>query len=376
VRETLLFIAISIVLGSAHATSTAGPTAPCEMTARPQWLTFFCRFMTDELYRVAGNRNPGSTDAFAAWTPFFDEKTGVLEGLARMDEKGAVHERRYTPWSTHLKAENKCAEAGYLNPYFLALPSNSAQWRSQILGLGWQRLPADPQDPTQAFEPGAMFIMFTAANITRSGLKSSDQSVRAVLFGAAYESGVMRPEYERDGEISLVAENGSVTKIDDLEEAAQQLRRSRVLFVNDMEKTWREGLQDAIAAVRHVPHSTFVYVYLAQNLLGLPSADNTLFRNRLALLVRRTASDHSNGDRIAVFSTGWSSHIVGSAISAYPNRFEHTMLVPSPGPWGEAEMERDLRSGVKTNINIGTKDPIGALGFEPLGSRFTATCLQ
>jgi hypothetical protein len=62
--------------------------------------------MTDELFRAAKSRGSDSEDAaFVPWVPFFDDKTGVIDGLAKPDTKGSVIEKRYAPWSPYLKRD-------------------------------------------------------------------------------------------------------------------------------------------------------------------------------------------------------------------------------------------------------------------------------
>jgi hypothetical protein len=90
---------------------------------------------------------------------------GLLEGFQRQDSAGGKEpSRRYAPWSAHIKTALGCSDDRVANPYRL---STGVVPRTQLLGLGWAGVARDASDPTDTLDPEAMFVLYTAANLTR-----------------------------------------------------------------------------------------------------------------------------------------------------------------------------------------------------------------
>ena len=72
------------------------PGSVCRRKDQPEWIKFFCNFMTQELWNAAGRPKFQADLESAGWIPFFNLESKLLEGLIRKDKV----ETRYTPWTT------------------------------------------------------------------------------------------------------------------------------------------------------------------------------------------------------------------------------------------------------------------------------------
>lgn len=335
------------------------PGPACQRDARPKWLEFFCNFMTQDIWIAGGRQKFLANTAQPDWIPFFSPESGLIEGLAQTGSGGSKVKQKYTPWSLHFKETMHCRKEQKVDPYIFR---HTQRFRGDLLGLNWNEVSKDATDPTSGFEEGAMFMLFTLADFKESHKERTTASLSTLLFNIASGEGSFRPDYQRDGEVSLVKPDGTVMRLDSLDSAAQYMQETQWLFTNDFMKTWGEAVQDAqlLSANKARP---LVHIYMAQDILTLPWANNTTYRKRLEYLIKKAATLSAGTRKIAVMSHGWSGHIVGAAVFSYPNVFEHSSMGPSPGPWNFAEYLRVLQSTqVKTSILVGQYDFVSLLG--------------
>jgi hypothetical protein len=195
--------------------------------------------------------------------------------------------------------------------------------------------------------------VFSEINTT----ESSGKLLRSIVVGES----PYQPDYQRDGDVALVTPNGDVTHLKTLESAIEQLKRVRILFTNDFMKTWEEGIGDA-KAISKLTNSQIVYIYIAQDILTLPTSRNHIYRERLKHLIREAVPYETSKSRLRIISHGWSGHIAASAVMHYKN-IDHDIFSPAPGPWGKGEYLNALRHTKATvNVYIGDYDIVSLLG--------------
>ena len=312
--------------------------------------------MTKELWTAAGRPKYRANATDPGWIPFFETTSGLLEGLIRVGVPEDKAERRYTPWSWFFRGRMGCGISEATNPYLLR-----EHQRRYLLGLNWANFTNDPADPTGDFEQGAMFVLFTLANLPEVHDEKAAEPVGRLLSSIASGDSAFRPDYKRDGEAALVSPVGTVTSFDKLDLVAEQLGKGSYLFTNDFMKSWDNGLREAkyLSTKQNQP---VVYVYLAQDILALPWTRNSTYRKRLEYIVRKALLFLPKTRLLKVISHGWSGHIVASIVMPYAN-VEHLALGPSPGPWGKAEYLHAVRnSKAKTKILVGEYDLVSLLG--------------
>lgn len=320
----------------------------------PTWIRFFCSFMTEELWISAERPTFHSKSTNLDWSPFFDLNSGLLEGLMLKD-KG---EKRYAPWSRFFKEKMNCAGNETINPFVFQSTENL---RSDLLGLNWEYLSRDTGDPTNDFEDGAMFVLFTLANFTKTHKENVKVPLNKLLFRLASGETTFRPDYRRDGEVSLVTLDGKATRLDDLDIAARYVKETQYLFTNDLMKTWDEAFQDA-KVISVDTKKPLVFIYLAQDIVALPWSNNDIYRKRLKYLVSKAALPPSNSNGFAIVSHGESGPIVASTTMSYPN-IKHMAINPTSGPWGKKEFLYALKNTkAKTSLAIGGEDFVTFLG--------------
>lgn len=365
---TVIFIFVSALQGSAVAQDSldypeAGSgelASPCERKNQPQWVQFYCNYMTIDLWNKAGRPLFKSKNPELVWVPFYYKDVGnkyarndgLLEGLRL--ERLTNSEVRYTPWSVYFKEKMGCLNSNIVNPYKF---SQKAAPRSRFLAFGWKDAVIDGNDPTQVFEPGAMFVLFSLANLHVWGIENWANSDH-VRFGYY---GYLKPDYQRDAEVWLINPNGEKKKLENLDEAAQELYRVGMMYTNDSISTWKRGFKEALGISQN-KNRPFIYIYLAQDIFYAWS-DNSIYRKRLKYLIDEAVKmcDSSQEYCIGIMSYGWSSHIVASTVMNHPNVM-HFPLNPSHGPWGNEEYLNAIGKA-KTKIIHSDHDFVSTLGL-------------
>jgi len=334
--------------------------SPCKRSNKPNWVKFYCNFMTKEIWERSGGFAYAGSKDIGAWIPFYYVDTngkhprnnGLLEGFKK---RGAgIEDIRYTPWSVFLKKQMGC-EGKVNNPFYL-LSENVL--RSKILSLGWKAVKTDEKDPTQGLEQGSFFTLFSLANLQKwVSVNWRNESHIDLAYG-----GYLRPDYHYDGGVWLVKSNGDRERFDNLDKASKVLDETGMLFINDSFKSWRDGLIDAIALAKS-KNRNIVYMYLAQDIF-YDWSNNSTFRKRLKYLINKTMGlcKQDKEHCLKIVSHGWSSHIVASTTMKYP-KIKHFLLNPAPGFWGYKEYVNALEHTVATSkILYGGKDFISPLG--------------
>jgi hypothetical protein len=347
------------------------PGPACKRQVQPNWLQFFCRFMTEKVWISAGSPSFRAADG-SAWQPFFDPDSTLIEGLTPIHASEAIPKPRYTPWARFFRQELRCDKHQIINPYVFRYAQAR---RAQLLGLNWAGLSSDPADPTSSLEDGAMFMLFTLAGLKDTHKERDSAPLHVILFGMASGETTFRPDFQRDGEVALVRPNGTVVPLDDLDVAAKYLRQTVWLATNDVVKTKDASLHEA-KLLSSKAGRPLVHIYMAQDLLTLPWSNNTTYQNRLEYLVKRTVALSGGNNKIAAVSHGWSAHLVAAAVIPYPGVMEHISLAPSPGPWHVSEYLDLLRkTKVQTHIAVGQYDFVAFLGGGADPGRSVPTCV-
>ncbi len=337
---------------------TQDPGRICQRGTLPQWLDFFCNFFTEKHWMNIGK--PAFKNAFdgSSWVPFFDVESGIIEGLKQAGRGEHKMKRRYAPWSRFFREKLHCEKGKITNPFVFQAPDG---FRNQLLGLNWRKVRYDQLDPTGQFEEGSMFILFTLANFNKLHENNSEVPLNKLLFNIALGKSSFEPDYQRDGEVVLVAPDGTVTSLATLDKAAQLLAVHHMLFTNDFMTRWSEGLNDA-KLLTSIINQPIIYMYMAQNILTLPSARNTTFQKRFEYLMKKTQMLAPQAPQLEIISHGWSSHIVASTIIPYTN-VKHIAIGPSPGPWNQNTYIHTLKNTKATmEIKVGSKDFVSLLG--------------
>lgn len=336
---------------------TQDPGVICQREALPQWLNFFCNFFTEKQWM--NNGKPAFKNAFNGldWVPFFDVESGLIEGLRQAGQGGHNMETRYAPWSRFFRGKYQCVRGKITNPFVFQAPNN---FRNQLLGLSWREVRYDQFDPTGEFEEGSMFILFTLANLNKVYQEKTEVTLNKLLFNISLGRSSYKPDYQRDAEVVLVAQDGRVTSLVTLEQSAELLAAHHVLFTNDFMKRWSDGLNDAKLLASKI-NQPLIYMYMAQNILDLPSAQNTTYRKRFEYLIKKTQMLAPKATQLKIISHGWSSHIVASTIIPYTN-VKHIALGPSPGPWNKGAYIHALKNTKATmKVIVGGQDFISPL---------------
>jgi hypothetical protein len=335
------------------------PGPACKREVRPKWLEFFCHFMTKDLWVASGSPKFQASAGQPEWIPFFDTNSGLIEGLAPIVSDGGSIKRRYTPWSRFFKEEMHCEKNQSIDPSVFRYAQNL---RRHLIGLNWEEVIKDPSDPTSGFEEEAMFMLFALADFKRSYKERETAPLRTILFSIASGESTFQPDYQRDGEVSFVKPDGTVILFDDLDLAAKLINETGWLATNDLMQTRDDSLQEAkfLSSLKARP---LVHIYLAQDILTLPWANNTTYQKRLEYLIKKAVALSGQTRKIAAMSHGWSAHIVASTVMPYPDVMQHISIGPSPGPWNLSEFLHVLRnSKVETRILMGRSDFVSMLG--------------
>jgi hypothetical protein len=312
--------------------------------------------MSEDIWIAAGKPKYQMNADNKSWIPFFDASSGLLNGFEFLNEPDGEELRRFTLWSSLLGKKMGCNIHAYVNPYYL-----DELQRDNLLGMNWDVLDIDPADPTNDFETGGIFALFTLVHLPVfseiNTTESSGKLLRSIVVGES----PYQPDYQRDGDVALVTPNGDVTHLKTLESAIEQLKRVRILFTNDFMKTWEEGIGDA-KAISKLTNSQIVFIYIAQDILTLPTSRNHIYRERLKHLIRESVPYETSKSRLRIISHGWSGHIAASAVMHYKN-IDHDIFSPAPGPWGKGEYLNALRHTKATvNVYIGDYDIVSLLG--------------
>ncbi len=337
------------------------PALLCQQEKKPKWLHLFCHFFTEQLWLNSGKPTFFQDKKKVHWTPFFNTKTGILEGLKKF--KSPNSGIRYAPWSSFFKKRYQCSENSIINP-FIFYKSND--YRSRLLGLNWEIIRYDHFDPSNDMEEGAMFMLFTLATLNKIHDEKKEMPLDDMLTNIALGKSKFYPDYSLAEEMTLVTSDGSFTPLTSTKQAAQKLAEHRVLYTNDFMKTWNQGLNNA-KTVAAANNKSLIYFYMAQDVLSLPLAQNTLYRQKLTELINQTQKLISQKKQLVIMSHGWSGYLVTSTLVKYKNIF-HIALGPFPGPWHKEEYIQALKSTQLTmNIRVGAFDFISPLGY---GSNF------
>lgn len=374
---------------------TAPPAPLCKRALGPRWQDFFCRFMTQELWRMAGHPRLRDPRGGAQWIPLFyrggsscigdctgpgggvelasgsfPASEGLIEGFEQETGGGAgVAPARYAPWSVHIKRRLGCSDEQTSNPYWMArarLP------RSELLGFGWDKLVRDAGDPTDDSEAGSMFVLFTAANL-RALLEPEqarlidEHALNQIAFGT---TALMRPDFERNAEMALVRPEGTVESLRDTALAIEALSKVGTVVTNDAGRGWVDAVADAVNVAQHFQTPT-VLIYNAADFFSL-ERDNLAVRDRLRALANGV-NRRSGG--LNVVSHGWGSYLAIAALHTYP-RVSITAFGAYPGPWRVVEYMRALReSQAKITLVHGQFDVIASLGGGGGVSAESPSCL-
>jgi len=337
---------------------TQDPGRICQRGALSQWLNFYCNFFTEKIWM--NNGKPAFKYAIneSDWMPFFDVESGLIEGLKLTESGEQKIEIRHAPWSRFFRKKYQCDEGNITNPFVFQAPNN---FRNQLLGLGWEKVRYDQFDPTGEFEEGSMFMLFTLANLNIVHEEKAKVSLNKLLFNLALGKSSFEPDYQRDGKVVLVTQDGTATSLTSLNQAAELLAAHHMLFTNDFMKRWSDGLNDA-KLLASITNQSLIYMYMAQNILTLSSARNTTYRKRLEYLIKKTLMITPETTQIKIISHGWSSHIMASTIIPYTN-VKHIAVGASPGPWNrDAYIHALKNTKAIMEINVGGKDFVSLLG--------------
>jgi len=356
----------------------------CRRGASVPWENFFCRYMTETLWVAAGRPPLPDPRDGVPWTPLFYRRgavcvgecaievsasptrpgqnplaDGLLEGFQRKDSAGGNQPiRRYAPWSAHIKSALGCSNDHVANPYRL---SSGQVPRAQLLGLGWAGLARDAADPTDALDPGAMFILYTAANLGRLYSEPLANRIGAsTLYTIGHGSGPLAPDYGRNAALSLVALDGHVEAVTDPSKAVELAASGVVVFVNDVlrNEVYAHGEARALGAQDKQP---ILSLYLAQDLFT-PQADNDKVRAALRSLAAGTAE---RGASLNVAGHGWGGFVAVTELFTFPN-VRIRVFNPYPNPWHLAEYSRALdESKAKVDVIAGSLDFVMMLGGGP-----------
>lgn len=356
----------------------------CKRDASAEWESFFCRYMTESLWVAAGKPAVPDPQGGPPWTPLFyrhgtvcvgecETKAsaapvrpdhnpladGLLEGLQQESRTGEGSPiRRYAPWSTHVKSALGCSEAQVVNPYRL---SSGVVPRAQLLGLGWAQVAHDAADPTDALGPGAMFILYTAANLGRLYDEPLASEIDAdSLYAIGHGTLRVSPDFERNAQLWLVRPDGRFEAVRDLSKAIELAAKGAVVFVNDAlrNQSYASGEADAVAAFGKQP---VLLLYLAQDFFA-PWADNPGVRAMLRGLAEGVAK---RGASLYVTGHGWGGFLAISELRSFRN-VTIRALNPYPNPWHLAEYSRALdESKAKIEVIAGDRDFVMMLGGGP-----------